>query len=143
LSKTSFVAAARPCFIGPSSSTHASITSAAGDVDHPSTVVQCANLLILSISCCLLWVRVSFFIPPSCAPFKCLLPGRFILSFSIQTCPLCTHYFRHFTEWRHELSGMPQRLDQRLTVARPSSHDRYSPSCRSISRSHRQGETTS
>lgn len=64
------MAAARPCFIGPSSSTHASITSAAGDVDRPSSVVQCANLLILSISCCMLWVRVSLSVRFSCVPSK-------------------------------------------------------------------------
>jgi hypothetical protein len=53
------VVAARPCFIGLSSSTHANITSAAGDVDRHRIVVHCANLSILSISCCTLWIRVS------------------------------------------------------------------------------------
>jgi hypothetical protein len=53
------VVAARPYFIGLSSSTHANITFAAGDVDRHGIVLHCSNLLILSISCCLLWVRVS------------------------------------------------------------------------------------
>ena len=48
-----------------------------------------------------------------------------------------------FAEWWHELSGMSQHLYQCHTVARPSSDDRYSPSCRSISNSNRQGKTTS
>ena len=43
----------------------------------------------------------------------------------------------------HQLPSMPQHLDQRLTVARPSSHDRCPPPRRPISRSHRQGEATS
>jgi hypothetical protein len=67
----------------------------------------------------------------------------FIHYFSIQTRPLVTHYFGPFAEWRHELSGMSQHLYQCLTVACPSSDDRCSPSCRSISSSNRQGKATS
>ena len=48
-----------------SSSTHASIISVAGDVNHSGYIVQRANLLTLSNSCCLLWVRVSFVCPKS------------------------------------------------------------------------------
>jgi hypothetical protein len=48
-----------------------------------------------------------------------------------------------FAEWWHELSGMSQHLYQCLILARPSSDDRCSPSCRSISCSNRQGKATS
>jgi len=65
LSKSCSVAAAPPCFIGWSSSTHASIISVAGDVNRSGYIVQRANLLTLSNSCCLLWVRVSFVCPKS------------------------------------------------------------------------------
>jgi hypothetical protein len=85
------VVAARPCFIGLSSSTHANITSAAGDVDRHRIVVHCANLLILSISCCLLWVRVSLLFRFKWHAYKrvSVTPcGVFIHYFSIQTRPL-------------------------------------------------------
>jgi len=69
-SKSCSVAAAPPCFIGRSSSTHASIISVAGDVECSGYIVQRANLLTLSISCCLLWVRVSFVCPMSSLSFS-------------------------------------------------------------------------
>lgn len=62
-SKSCSVAAAPPYFIGRSSSTHASIISVAGEVERSGYTVQRANSLTLSISCCLLWVRVSFVCP--------------------------------------------------------------------------------
>jgi len=54
-SKTCSVAVAPPCFIGPSSSTRASITSVAGDVDRLRSVVHCADFvhqLLLSLGPC-------------------------------------------------------------------------------------------
>ncbi len=144
------MAAARRCFIGQSSSTRASITSAAGDVDRPSTAVRCANVLVLSISCCLLWIRVSLLFHFHCVRFKwhaykrgvCSFRDSYILPSFGHPC-FVTHNFCPFAEWRHELSGVSHHLDQRLSVARPSSNDRCSPPCRSISSSNRKGEATS
>ena len=136
--------AARPCFIGLSSSTHANITSAAGDVDRHRIVVHCANLLILSISCCMLWVRVSLYSVSSGTRIKeCpSLHVVFHTSFLHSDTSACYSLLSFAERW-HELSGMSQYLYQCLILARPSSDGRCSPSCRSISSSNRQGKATS
>jgi hypothetical protein len=99
----------------------------------------------MSISCCILWVRVSFpcikvsLVEGATAIYTRtmvsvargdVLPGRSHNIFIIKTrlLLLLIALILPAERW-HKLPSMSQHLDQRLTVTGPSSHGRCPPPC--------------
>lgn len=82
--------------------------------------MQHANLMILSISCCMLWVRVSLSLlrlfqgarVKECPLLRvaCFFEDSYFLS-PFRHARFLTHCLFPFAERWHELSGVSQRLD--------------------------------